>query len=81
MPIMSFGVVSRVGQWMICLKVWVKIPQQVGANVFGRIGQRNVMYRKNVALQCGCSIPAAEGLDSYAVGIAQLAHTQPPDLV
>ena len=37
--------------------------QWEGANFFGGgIGQRNVgvTYRKNVALQCGCSIPMAE---------------------
>ena len=39
------------------------------------IGLRNATYRKNEALQCGCSVPGAERLDSYAVGIAQLAHT------
>ena len=42
---------------------------------FGGIGQSNVTYRKNVALRCGCSVPVAKWLDSYAVGIAQLAHT------
>jgi len=30
------------------------------------------MYRKHVALRCGCSVPAGESLDSSAVGIAQL---------
>ena len=33
------------------------------------------MYRKNVALWCGCSIPMGELLDSSAVGSAQLKHT------
>ena len=33
------------------------------------------MYRTNVALQCGSSVPTAEWLDSSVVGIAQLvAH-------
>ena len=31
------------------------------------IGQRNVTYRKNVALRCGRSIPTAEWLDSSAL--------------
>jgi len=40
---------------------------------FGGMGQcsvTDVTYRTHVALCCGCSIPAAEWLDSSAVGIA-----------
>jgi len=33
----------------------------------GTIGQRNVTYRKHVALWCGCSIPMAEWSDLYAL--------------
>jgi len=50
-------------------------PQPEAANIYGGgIRQRNVgqTYRKNVALQCGCSVPAAEWLDSSTVGIAQV---------
>jgi len=54
----------------------VGIFQWEGTNFFfggGRcIRQRDVMYRKNAALWCGCSVPAAEWLDSSAVSIAQL---------
>jgi len=37
-------------------------PQQEGANFFsgGGIVQHSVMFRKNVELWCGCSIPVAE---------------------
>jgi len=42
----------------------------------GGIGQHNVMYRENVALRCGCSIPAAEWLDSYTVATALLVASQ-----
>jgi len=41
------------------------------ANFFGR-GKTGV--GENVALWCGCSMPAAEWLNSSAVVIAQLAH-------
>ena len=30
----------------------------------------NVTYRTHMALQCGCSVPVAEWLDSSAVSIA-----------
>jgi len=46
--------------------------------VEGGIGQRNVSLtrKKNVALQCGCSVPTADWLDSSAMGIAHLvAHS------
>jgi len=46
-----------------------------GYGMFLGIGQHNVTYRKNVALQCGCSLPVASDGLVYAVGIAQLAHT------
>ena len=36
--------------------------------------KRNVMYRKNVALHCGCSVPTAECLDSSTMSIAQLVR-------
>jgi len=40
----------------------------------GEMWRSNVTYRENMALRCGCSISAAEKLDSSAVGAAQLAH-------
>jgi len=42
-----------------------------GANFFyfGGLGQCNVSNVMHVTLQCGCSIPAAEWLDSSALGI------------
>jgi len=33
----------------------------MGKNLLGwGIGQHNVTYRRNVALQCGCSVPTGE---------------------
>jgi len=58
-PIMSFGEVSCVGQWMTCLTVWGRSPTGRGKCFWG-IGLCNVTYRKNVALLCGCILPAAE---------------------
>jgi len=53
MPMMLFGVVGWVG-WDD-FSVEVGSPEWQGANFFF-----GLMYRKNVVLQCGCSIPAAE---------------------
>jgi len=50
-------------------------PNGTGRIFGGGIGQRNVTYKKHAALRCECSVPAAELLDSSAVGIAQIvAH-------
>ena len=58
-----------VGTLVIYISSWAR------ANFFSFMegGQRdvsNVTYRTHVALRCGCSVPAAEWLDSSAVGIA-----------
>jgi len=38
---------------------------------------RNVTYGIHAAMQCGCSVPAAEWLESSAVGFVHLvAHTK-----
>jgi len=53
-------------------------PQCQGANFFQGWGMGQLIvsltFMKNLALQCGCSVPVAEWLDSSTVGIAQLAH-------
>ena len=61
MRIMPFEVVARVGRRVIFFLVAVGIPNRKGSFYPGEgIAQRNVTYRKHVALQCGCSVPAAE---------------------
>jgi len=62
---------SRELKTVVCVCVCVCVCVGRG----GRIGQCNVTYRMHVALHCGCCIPTAECLDSFAVGIARLAHT------
>ena len=59
---MFFGVVGQVVQWMTFLTVGLGSPSGKGQFLGEGIGQRNVglTCRKNVALQCGCSIPTAE---------------------
>jgi len=58
-----FGVMSQAGQKIIFLW-WVGSPNG-RSNFFWRgvkreLEQRNVTYRKHVALQCGCGVPTAE---------------------
>jgi len=68
---MPFGVVGRVGRRMIHSRRG-GCPTKGNDNFFGGgwIGQ----HKKNVGLQCGCSVPAAEWLDSSAMGIAHNAQ-------
>jgi len=70
---MPFGIMGRVGRWMTLNSGW-GIPNGKGQIFCLEEGtkQHNVTYRKSVAMQCRCSVPAAEWLDSSAVSIAQL---------
>ena len=58
------------------LRSCVKVSEAIQLPFWAVRGVGHVMYRKNVALQCGCSVPTAERLQSSAVGVEVLvAHT------
>ena len=56
---MPFGVVGWVGPRNHALDEGQNPPKVRGQNLGGN-GWRSVTYRENMALWCGCSIPAAE---------------------